>query len=56
MRADVAKLADAPDLGSGFQKKWRFKSSHPHQPRKEKVTVTFFDSRALIIYFHQLTC
>jgi hypothetical protein len=29
-RADVAKLADAPDLGSGFQKKWRFKSSHPH--------------------------
>ena len=28
--ADVAKLADAPDLGSG-SKEWGFKSSHPHQ-------------------------
>ena len=28
--ADVAKLADAPDLGSGG-KPWGFKSSHPHQ-------------------------
>ncbi len=28
--ADVAKLADAPDLGSG-PKGWGFKSSHPHQ-------------------------
>ncbi len=30
--ADVAKLADAPDLGSG-SKEWGFKSSHPHQFR-----------------------
>ena len=28
--ADVAKLADAPDLGSGEQS-CRFKSCHPHQ-------------------------
>ena len=26
----MAKLADAPDLGSGG-KPWGFKSSHPHQ-------------------------
>ena len=33
--ADVAKLADALDLGSS-PKGWGFKSSHPHQTRKTK--------------------
>ena len=28
--AGVAELADAPDLGSGAQKAWGFKSLHPH--------------------------
>ncbi len=28
--ADVAELADAPDLGSG-SREWGFKSLHPHQ-------------------------
>ena len=29
--AGVAELVDAPDLGSGAQKAWGFKSLHPHQ-------------------------
>lgn len=28
--ADVAELADAPDLGSGALRAWGFKSLHPH--------------------------
>src|SRR5580704_810640 len=44
--ADVAKLADAPDLGSGFQKKWRFKSSHPHHiSRRKQATINGMPGR-----------
>ena len=30
VHADVAELADAPDLGSGGRSPCRFKSCHPH--------------------------
>ena len=32
--ADVAELADAPDLGSGGRP-WGFKSLHPHQTKNQ---------------------
>ena len=30
IQAGVAESADAPDLESGIEKMWRFKSSRPH--------------------------
>ena len=39
--ADVAKLADALDLGSS-SKEWGFKSSHPHQRQKARQCRGFF--------------
>ena len=39
--ADVAKLADALDLGSS-PKGWGFKSSHPHQKRKRLILIRRF--------------
>ena len=43
--ADVAELADAPDLGSGGRP-WGFESLHPHK----KSTMVFDDHRAFFIY------
>ena len=48
----MAKLADAPDLGSGG-KPWGFKSSHPHQ-EIERTSVRFF--RVLFHYFVLFFC
>ena len=44
--ADVAKLADASDLGSDG-KPWGFKSSHPHQ-KKMFFKTSFFITNTII--------
>ena len=38
--ADMAELADAPDLGSGGQP-CRFKSCYPHNERERQVPLSF---------------
>ena len=39
--ADVAKLADALDLGSSGQP-WGVKSSHPHQRKTSKASLFLY--------------
>ena len=40
VRAGVAELVDAPDLGSGGRSPWRFKSSRPHRCRHARDATT----------------
>ena len=44
-QADMAKLVDAPDLGSGG-KPWGFESLYPHQEKKESAlgSLSFFSA------------
>ena len=46
--AGVAKLVDAPDLGSGALKAWGFESLHPHHNRKS-FSYAFLDIETVLV-------